>query len=371
MRLPATRIATCIATSFLLACAGTAHAADEPTGLDPAGACSAVVAGEQLLALADPSTRTRPDRRDLEDQAPTTIMSPDVFDVRRELAPGDSFTCTLTIRNRRGVRTTYDIEPVGLRARRGGGTTYVGVDDEGAASTAATWIDPVESSITLAANQIGEVPVIVTVPPDPPRGSAYGSVLVLPRVGTSPAGGDAAVGVRSGAGVPLLLRVGGTGSPKLTFRDVRAPLVRTDRAAWTWRARLHDDGTQHAIPRGRLRVRSILGRTVATMPIDARILLPGGSEPLAVTWKDTPWFGIYRYDVRVDPHGSDSGTSARASGWIIALPPWWIVAVALLIVAAAIAAPFIHRRREWRAYLDDADVIARDPDEPVDDIERE
>lgn len=364
MRLHPTRRAAGATTRRALACAvlvltsgqlATAHAAPAaaPIDVDAAGACQAIDAGGQLLAPDSPRVRTRPDRTDLEDQPPGVLVSPVAFDVTRELRPGDSFTCTVTVRNRRPTSTTYELEPVGQRGRRGGGTEFVRAEQDEAGVTAATWMDPVTSSITLAPNQIGELPVVVTVPSDPPRGSAYGSIVVLRRTDAAATGGDASVGIRSGAAVALLLRIGGDGTPKLTFTDTRAPLLRTDRAAWTWRARLRDEGTLHAVPRGRLRVRSMFGRTVARFPIETRVLLPGGDEPVAVTWKDTPWFGLYRYDVRVDARGATGASGARAEGWIIALPPWWIIALVVLAASGAAAWPLVQRRREWRRYLDE------------------
>lgn len=330
--------------------APTGPAVAATVAVDSAESCRAVepaTANGQLIAPAV-RLRTTPDHAD--PVAPSVVVvSPTAFDVTRSLRAGDAFTCILSIRNRRKVRTTYEITALGLLGDRSQGTRLIGAEDEAARATAATWVDPAVGTVTLRPNQVADVPIRVTVPPNPPRGGVFAMVQVL---SAQPAGAEqpAAVGVTTGAGVPLLLRVGGAGAPKLAFDDPRAPTLRVNRAHWTWRARVDNDGTEHAVPRGRVRIRSIFGSTVATFPIATRTLLPGGGAKVDVTWKQTPWFGVYRYDARVDARGADDGTSARAQGWIVALPPWWVITLIGVVALAAIVVP-IYRRRDYRRYL--------------------
>lgn len=369
MTLPLRILATSALVLIVTACiaASTSSAAANSTlegyGLDRAGACQ--ITGRPSSALLRPKPDLQVERSDDSGReysdAGLTIDQP-VIEVTRALRPGDSFSCAVTIRNRRAASATYDISVAGLLGSRTEQTRVVPIDAPDIGATAATWVDPVVDSITLAPEQKATIPFVITVPPDAPTGGVYASIQFVTRP-LAPADGPAPqVGVTTGAAASLLLSVGGEGRAKLAFTDTRTHKLRTSRASWTWRARLDNDGTAQALPEGRVRVRSIFGRTVARFTIQTRPLLPKGGVPVSVTWKGTPWIGIYRWDARVGAAGDAKATPARASGWIIALPPWWMVGLAVLLLAAVIAWPFVRRQREWRRYVDD-----EDDDEDLDD----
>ena len=255
----------------------------------------------------------------------TVIVTPRI-DVARQLEPGDTFTCILTIRSRRSERATFQLEPYGIigsRARNAG-FEFVDSTDERWDATAGPWIEPLVPEVTMVPREVVRVPVTVTVPAEPPVGSAYGSVNVVSRVRAN--AGENVVGIESQVATVFLLRIGGEGEPDLRLRDVQAPKLRWNRDAWKLTANLDNDGTLHANASGRVRVRSLFGNVVASLPIRRETILPGGREPVVGTWKGVPWFGFYRYDVRVEngPLGKEQGTPnsiATANGWFVALPP--------------------------------------------------
>ncbi|MCW2923604.1 MAG: hypothetical protein JWM98_1008 [Thermoleophilia bacterium] len=289
----------------------------------------------------------------------------------RPLRAGDSLRCTVDIRNRRTTPVTLRFSPHGIlgsRARTGVGIRFVEPGDRDAAATAASWLHPAVPTITLRPRQLVHLPVTITVPERAPTGTVAGGIGIdLPR---PPAGGSresAAVGIESRVDSQFLLQVGGEGRPRLHLRDVRAPHLRWDRDPWTLRADLDNDGTLHATPTGRVRVRSPFGNTVTELAISDRPLLPGGRLRVARTWDGVPWFGIYRYDVRVGAAGRPGDTVARASGWFVALPPLWVlVLVGLGLVAAILAA--MYRRRRERAWAQADDAAAHGDDEFDDEL---
>jgi hypothetical protein len=75
-------------------------------------------------------------------------------------------------------------------------------------------------------------------------------------------------------------------------------------------------------------------------------------------WDNVPIFGIFRYEATVKPAGDDPGSSATDSGWIIALPPWWVIALFVGLLALIIGGAIVRRRREraWAEY-DDEDSV--------------
>ncbi len=274
------------------------------------------------------------------------VIVSDRVDVARPVTAGETITCLLTIRSRHPEPATFQLETFGVVGSKEPNAELEFIDDgdDRFDATAGDWLEPIVDEVTIEPRGVVRVPVVVTVPDDPPVGSAYGSVNVVSR--TRAGAGDTALGIETQLATVFLLRVGGDGRPELTLRGVDAPRLRWDRDAWRLTADLDNDGTLHATASGRVRVRSIFGTTVAELPIRSETILPKGRQAVDVRWKGVPWLGFYRYDVRVENGPARKGEEvpddvATASGWFIALPPWWVLA----IVAAALIALMV---RWWR-----------------------
>jgi hypothetical protein len=261
----------------------------------------------------------------------SVVVSPAAVETDAALAPRSQFTCTITIRNRRDATTTFKLVPTGaIGSDTDGGVEFIDADDPRAGRTAASWISPLVDEVSISSLGIARVPVRLVVPADPPPGSAYATLDVVPQVPVEVEGaGGAAVGIESRLQVAFLLQTTAEGMPRLVLRDTDAPRLRWNRDSWTFRATVANDGTSFAKPSGRVRIRSIFGSTVATLPVQTRPLLPSAARPMTPTWTGVPWFGFYRYDVRVTSGADDRAGSepVRHAGWFIALPPWWLVAL--------------------------------------------
>lgn len=334
----------------LLALAGLCVAASIP---EAAGA-SAVTDCVDSHALPVPGVVRESDPADVPLDS-RVIVSPTSFEFGEAAEPGDRFLCVITLRNRYPRTATLLLEPMGLVGSRSARSTaqFVEPADPDAASTAARWLKPRPARITLQPREVARVPVVVTIPEDAPIGAAYGTIDVFSK-STAPAG-ETVLGIESRVAVPFLFDIGGEGRPELQLDEVRAPKLRWNRDPWTLRANLDNDGTLHATPRGRVRLRSIFGNTVHQLPIAGTTLLPGGRQRIVETWDDVPWFGFYRYDVRVAPAGEDHADEVtRANGWFLALPPWWVLALAAAVVLLA-AAGVVRRRNEGPHPADEND----------------
>ena len=282
----------------------------------------------------------------------STKVGPPVIDVDEPLVPGDGFECTVTVRNRRQSRTTFDLIPQGILGGRDG-TRYVDLDDPDADATAASWISA-PSGVTLEPREIARIPVRVVVPDDPPVGSAAAALTIAPRTRAGATAGDTALGIEGRIAVAFLLKLGGGGEARLRLQEGSAPRLRWDRDPWTWRATLVNRGTLHASPAGRVRVRSVLGNVVTELPLAGRPLLPRGEQRLERTWKGVPWFGLYRWDARVGGRDDDVA-AARASGWFIALPPWRMLALSALAIVLLLGRRLTRHRLDHVDDLDDLD----------------
>lgn len=333
-------IASCL---LLLPAAAVAAPGDLPEG------CSMGATGDARVVV-------EPDRPDVPLDS-TVAITPPRIEIARALAPGDAITCIVTIRSRLARTATFELAPRGILGARSSatGVRFVEAGDDDANATAVGWIAPASERVRMAPRSVARVPVVVTVPEDAPVGGVYAALDVVSRTADVDAG-DTSLGIETVRQVSMLLHVGGEGTPKLRVRDVRAPQLRQDRDPWTLRADLTNDGTLHAVAGGRVRIRSLFGSTVASLPVPAATVLPHGRVDVETTWDRVPWFGIYRYDLRV---AGRSGDPARAEGWFVALPPTWMLAAAGVLVLAALVLLVRGRRRASHAdhdeWLDDED----------------
>lgn len=287
-------------------------------------------------------------------------IGPPLFDVQLPLAAGDAFQCTLTIRSRQPEPATFELTPLGVVGSRAPRAGYEFVDrsDPRWQQTAGPWIEPAAQVITMPPRGVARVPFRVAVPENPPVGSAYGALGVTLR--TREDAGGTSIGVESVVASVLLLRVGGEGQPQLELRGVDAPRLRWSREPWPIEATLDNDGTLHARTDGRVRVRSIFGNEVATLPLPSRVVFPGGREQLDAEWDGVPWFGFYRWDMRVANDGLPTSV-AIADGWFFALPPWWVLALAGLVMLVLLVR-FLRRRADRWGEEADAEDHHDDPD---------
>lgn len=347
---PLPRIALAIACLAASATGEALAVSGAPQANGPAPGCEFVTAGEPPAAV---ERDTDPVDVPLDGR---TIVSPLLVavDADEALTGGEQFVCTVTIRNRHPVRMTYELQRSGLLGSRAGssGVRFVDADDPDAAAPAARWLEPAVETVTIPPRGVARVPVRVTVPEDPPPGSAHASLDIVPPA-SDVGPGETNLGIETRIAVPFLLATDGEARPELRLRDVRAQRLRWSRDPWTLRANVDNEGNVHATPSGRVRIRSLFGNTVAELPITPRPLLPEGRRRIEVTWEGVPWFGLYRHDVRIS--ADDGDAVARASGWFVALPPWWVLVIAALVLLAALAAR-IGMRRSRDQWLDiDAD----------------
>lgn len=278
------------------------------------------------------------------------VVSPAAFRSDAALDPGATLNCELVIRSRRAAPTTFDVQ---VRLVRGSRSDDGPVDIVDAAGS-TNLVRPAAARVRLAPREVATVPVRVRVPPASMAG--YLALVVTPR--SAVAGGNGTLGVRSGVLVPLLLRVRGAGSPSLALQRVRAPLVRVGGEPWTLQGRLSNDGQVFATPDGSVVVRSLFGGEVARLPLEARVLLPGAAVPVETRWSGVPWVGLYRVEARVE--AGNGGVDSVERRWLVALPPWWVTALAVVSGMALVVHAARRRRRRPSSPQDDDDSLGYD-----------
>ena len=349
--------ATTLLTPTLLHAADADDRAARLTAAAPE--CSARLDATTGLLTSDPQpVGADQDRRDAQRADGTVLLTPPRFDLSHaELRAGDVFTCVLEVRSRLAATATFDVETRGVLGSNAAALDirYVSRGQSDAARTAVSWLTPAAPQIVVEPGATTLLPVTVRVPRGPASGARYAVVDLVSR---TRAGGEQSVGVETAVESAFLFDVGEAGQPHLQLTKLDAPSVRFNRARWTLHARLSNAGSLHATPRGRVRVRSIFGSTVATPSVDVATLLPGAARRIDADWSRVPWFGLYRWDLRID---DGTGATTTRTGWLLVLPPPWVLA-AIAIMLAVILSGFLRRRLPYHDWDDgdewDEEIIA-------------
>jgi hypothetical protein len=332
----ATRTLIVATVAVLWAAASPAHAQQAPqpqvSQVPIAGCERAWAGGTRPPGLGSVERATDPANVELDG---TVIVSPERFVGVSALEPGMVVDCVLAVRSRRSEPASYELVPLGVLGSRAPNAGYEFLDrsDDRWAQTAGGWIDLAVDTIVIPPRGVARIPFRITVPADPPGGSAFAAVGTLSRTSTDT--GDTSLGVETIVASLVLLQLPGEASPDLRLREVQAPRLRWERESWTLAAFVDNDGNLQGATQGRVRLRSIFGNEVASLGVQTRTILPGGRERIEATWDRVPWIGLYRWDLRVAT--DEPRASATARGWFVALPPWWVLAIvgaALLVLLA-------------------------------------
>lgn len=227
-RNPAIRACIALALVLIAAAIPAASGAAQDTEISP------IAPGCRVLGDGDRPNITGPGEADPADVPlngkliATAEVAPD-----KPIESGTSFTCTLTLRNRRRQPATLVFEAQGIRGSRARGTgiQYVTADDDAFESTAGPWLSVLQDGpVTIPPRGVLDLSVVVDVPADAPAGGRYAAILVSPAEPVQ-VEGDTAVGIETSIAIPFRLDVDGTGTSKLRLRDVEAPRVRWNREA--------------------------------------------------------------------------------------------------------------------------------------------
>jgi len=204
--------------------------------------------------------------------------------------------------------------------------------------------------------------IVIDPPVDAPVGSSIAGLQIEVRNTNAgrDLGAEAAVGVRVTSMLHLLLTVPGEVQHDLKVLEAGtrdAFHVGSTRFV-IYGLRYRNDGNVDEHVEGAVRIRSLFGNVVDTIPLRERILIRGATGSGRAVWTDVPPFGLFSAELEV--RGNDGEPIRASMGRVVLLPPYWVLA----LLAGLLLLPFMiigrRRRREWLQYLDaEADAASR------------
>jgi len=274
--------------------------------------------------------------------ASALTFSPPTFDFSAN--PGDVIDDAIRVYNEGFDPLTLRVQAVNFTAKPGDETDgipeFYPADEPRDGHGLAPWISFVNDEITVASGERGSLHFQIRVPSDAGPGSYFGAAVVTSETPKAEQG----VGLVGNTAVLILLKVNGDAveDMKLTSFSV-TPKISSSLPA-EFEARVENLGTVHLRPFGDIRIKNMLGRVVAVVPMNRaeyKSVLPGGARRYSARWlkrelqdEATTWerqsgnfaFGRYTAELSMEYGLQKTVVTARSTFWVI---PWMVLGAAL------------------------------------------
>jgi len=324
--------------------AAPAHAATEPSPVDPGSSADAAT-GDDLVSFGiGPAGPQRPDDRPFLSYtaAPGTVIYDHVAVINQDDAP-----------------VSLDLSTGDVTNAEGGGLTVLPSSQQSV--DAGTWVDldpgttHVEVPAQTAQTGLGYVvvPFTLTVPADAEPGDHVGGIVAT--LSTTGQGGENSptINLEQRVAARVYIRVDGDAAPGLTVSGVRAEYAPTwpiGPGTMTVTYTLRNDGNIRMAVEPSVRVSGpfgLLPRTADGDRLDE--LLPGGQVQLTTT-VDGVWpLVLQQVDVGARtvaaPAGADPGLGTVHGTTSLLAMPWLVVGLLALLVVLLVIRVLLRRRR--------------------------
>ncbi len=214
----------------------------------------------------------------------------------------------------------------------------------------ADWFET-EESVSLKPGESRKIPYTISLPADAPPGGHFAVIWW----GTVPPKKDITsedVSIQTRAGILVYLNVNGNITEKATIKEF---VTQTGKSVFTEKNvpfgfKLANEGNVYIKPRGSLKIKSLIGNTVADMPVNAKGLqiLPNSQKTFGdLDWKNSAFaIGPYTAELTV-LYGTD-GYELRASKVVWLFPVKIIsITIASVLVLGFLLLIFFKMYNRW------------------------
>jgi hypothetical protein len=214
------------------------------------------------------------------------------------------------------------------------------------------WMYVDKPEITLMPGQKGTIQVAIRAPADASAGGHY-AALFLSRKQLA----QEQVAMLPRLGILFFVQVNGALTEKLSLQSFQTDLSGTyEYLPVGFRASILNEGDVHLMPTGSIRVKNILGATVALIPVNAESarVLPGTSRVLSASWtkgettsgtgffhgliQELTHFGIGRYTATLQLEGRGFGQRVESATSFMVWP--WRTATSLVVMIGLLIVSF-------------------------------
>ncbi|MCK9361861.1 hypothetical protein M0Q28_06605 [Patescibacteria group bacterium] len=275
-------------------------------------------------------------------------VNPAIHDVT--IDPGKVETRTITIENDEAIPQTYvvGIQKFIPKGELGQQEFLDPTDTEGLPE----WMYVDKPEVTLAPGTQGTIQVAIRVPTNAPAGGYY-AALFLSRKQLA----QEQVAMLPRLGILFFVQVNGALTEKLSVRSFQTDAdVTYEHLPVGFRTSIVNEGNVHLVPSGTIRIKNMLGATVASIPANAESsrVMPGSERVVSTSWskgklvegsgfisglmQELMHFGIGRYSATVRMEGRGFSQPVESTTHFMVWP--WRTAVAFVVLVSLLVALF-------------------------------
>lgn len=266
------------------------------------------------------------------------------------LNPGESIKKNVTITNRQNRKVSFKITIEDFVGTEDANDPVKLLGEEAGPYSLKNLVTPEISEFTLDFGERITIPVEMAIPTiAEPRGY-YGAIVISnqPDIENQIENGTGAAGktrLISRIGSLLLVRVNGLGVESGALEDLKL----LGPKKWFYEQKpqgfeilFRNDGNVHLVPNGKIKVKNMLGKIVAELPVDAYFALPDSLRYREVQWDGG--FGFGRYTAHLSQYRGYGNQFDEDSVSFWVLP--WKVLVGIFLALCVLY--FISRKFEFR-----------------------
>lgn len=265
-------------------------------------------------------------------------VTPPTFELSAN--PGDTLKNSIRVDN---LTTTPLNITTGLKNFTAlGEEGQVGLTEEESGFSLISWIkmDPQAAEIPAKGSRIFSF--TIQVPTNAEPGGRFGAIIFKTDV-KPVAGSSLAIGQEVGALV--MLRLAGEVNEQAHIETFKSLRSFQEYGPVKFETRIKNDGNVHLKPTGTITVTNFFGRKVATIPVDAKNVLPAALRKFHSNWDKTSLFGKYTATLSLQ-YGNQQILTSSTTFTVI---PYRMVLLALVVALTIGAVLYLGRQRISKA----------------------
>lgn len=272
----------------------------------------------------------------LEKTEVSIVVSPPRFDV--EMTPGETVQKTIKVTNNAQTPLTLQIVTIDFIVQDDLGTPLK-VNAQGSGRfLASPWFTPEENTVTIGAGEQKAVNILITAPEDALAGGHYAGVFFEPAPSREKQANVSYTAAQVGS--LFALTVAGNIHYDALIQDFRTSKSTYEFGPIDFTTIIENQSDTHIRPQTSITVRDMMGRDVATIPLDELNIFPFATRTLQATW-DITW-GLGRYTAVVTAtYGPGMTTQRSLVFWIM---PWKIIASITIMILVSLSFIITIRR---------------------------
>ncbi len=270
----------------------------------------------------------------------TIKVTPSILE--QMVKPGDIFSSQIAITNESQQEITFYpyLKDFKAAAEDESGQAQLIAPGSETGNYISSWINISPDGIDLLPGQEQQIPFTINIPTNAGPGGYYGAIVfgtTAPKAKPGEADKGAEIGVAEQAASLILLQIAGIADERAEIREFK-----TDKTFYNtpftvnFSARIQNLGNVHVKPMGVIEITNMLGRKVATLPVNDKggNVLPKSTRLFTAVWQDSLGFGRYQAAL-VLSYGTPADLGGEGRKTLTMFWYFWILPVKILISAGA------------------------------------